>query len=162
MSLVLRNVQLSDLDVCHAIEASRYPEDEAASRGNIEKRIRAFPEGFLVAENDGAVVGFINAGATSKVDLADEEIKGMIGHDPDGENLVIMSVVVSDGVAGTGVAGQLMQAYVAQAMEVGRKGIFLLCKTHLIPFYEKFGFNWVCKSASTHGGAEWHEMVAKL
>lgn len=160
MSLVFRNAQLRDLDVCHRIEASRYPEDEAASRENIEKRILAFAEGFLVAERDGEVVGFVNGGATSKVDLADEEIKAMIGHDPEGENLVIMSVVVDEGVAGTGVAGRLMTAYVARAWEQGRKGIFLLCKTHLIPFYEKFGFHWVCKSSSTHGGAQWHEMAA--
>jgi len=162
MSLVFRNAQLSDLDVCHRIEASRYPEDEAASRENIEKRIFAFSEGFLVAEQDGQVVGFVNAGATSKVDLADEEIKAMIGHEPEGENLVIMSVVVDEKVAGTGIAGKLMQAYVSQAWDQGRKAIFLLCKTHLIPFYEKFGFAWVCKSASTHGGAEWHEMAAQI
>jgi len=162
VSLVFRNAQLSDVDVCHRIEASRYPEDEAASRGNIEKRIAAFAEGFLVAERKGEVIGFVNGGATSKVDLADEEIKAMIGHDPQGENLVIMSVVVDESVAGTGVAGRLMKAYVEKAWAQGRKGIFLLCKTHLIPFYEKFGFQWICKSNSTHGGAEWHEMAAQL
>jgi N-acetylglutamate synthase-like GNAT family acetyltransferase len=55
-----------------------------------------------------------------------------------------------------------MTAYVLQAWESGRKAIFLLCKTHLISFYEKFGFEWACKSASTHGGAEWHEMAAQM
>jgi len=162
VSLVFRNAKLSDVDVCHCIESSRYPEDEAASRENIEKRIFAFAEGFLVAERQGEVIGFVNGGATSKVDLADEEIKAMIGHDPQGENLVIMSVVVDESVAGTGVAGRLMRAYVDNAWEQGRKAIFLLCKTHLIPFYEKFGFEWICKSTSTHGGAEWHEMAAQM
>ncbi len=162
MSLVLRSVRVEDLDECHRIEASRYPEDEAASYGSIETRIHTFPEGFLVAEKRGRVVGFINSGATSKVDLADEAIKGMIGHDPLGENLVIMSVVVDESVAGSGVAGALMRSYVAQAKDGGRRAIFLLCKTHLISFYEKFGFEWICQSASSHGGAEWHEMVVYI
>ena len=160
MNLVLRSAELKDLNACHRIEALRYPEDEAASRESIQKRIETFPEGFLVAEKEGAIVGFINGGATNKVDLADEEIKAMIGHDPHGKNLVVMSVVVDESVAGTGIAGELMQSYVKKAWEEGRKAIFLLCKTHLIPFYEKYGFSWICKSDSTHGGAEWHEMKA--
>lgn len=161
MGLVLRCAELNDVEACHRIEAARYPEDEAASRESIQKRIEVFPQGFLVAEKEGEVIGFINGGATSKVDLADEEIKAMIGHDPKGENLVVMSVVVDEAVAGTGVAGKMMQAYVQSAWEEGRKAIFLLCKTHLIPFYEKYGFTYICKSASTHGGVEWHEMKAE-
>lgn len=33
---------------------------------------------------------------------------------------------------------------------------------NLIDFYKKFGFKYIRKSDSTHGGLVWHEMVLSL
>ena len=57
-------------------------------------RIETLPEGVLVAENDGKVVGMLNRGATEKDDSSDEELKQLIGHHPDGRNRVVFALVV--------------------------------------------------------------------
>ncbi|MFT4675746.1 MAG: ribosomal protein S18 acetylase RimI-like enzyme, partial [Reinekea sp.] len=53
--LRLRNVTERDLARCFAIEQIAYAGDEAASKEKILKRIRQYPEGFIVLENDHEV-----------------------------------------------------------------------------------------------------------
>ncbi|MFT6735173.1 MAG: hypothetical protein ACJAS9_003376 [Polaribacter sp.] len=55
------------------------------------RRITEYPEGFMFLENSEEIIGFINSAATHKVELSLEEL---IGHDPSGEHIVIMSVVI--------------------------------------------------------------------
>ena len=57
---------MDDLTACHTIEARSFPAAEAAWASNLRNRIEIFPEGFLVAELDGKVVGQVNSGATDK------------------------------------------------------------------------------------------------
>ena len=94
MNTVIRNVTAADLDRCYAIETVAYEGDEAATREKIATRIATWPEGFIVAEVDGVVAGFVNSGAAFDVQMSDEAFKELIGHDPAGPNVVIMSVVV--------------------------------------------------------------------
>ena len=56
----IRNVVKSDLDRCFEIEKVFYEGNEAATREKIRKRIHKYPEGFIVMELNGMVVGFIN------------------------------------------------------------------------------------------------------
>ena len=49
-----------------------------------------------------------------------------------------------------------------EARQRKKENILLLCKHHLITYYEKLGFDHVGLSKSTHGGAEWHEMRLAL
>jgi len=160
--IVIRQVILDDLDRCHRIEQLGYGSSEAATEEKILKRIKVYPEGFLVAVNDGEVIGFVNSGATNKVDLSDESFKDMVGHDPAGRNLVIMSVVVHEKYQGQGIAGLLMKRFISNAEKAGQENIFLICKSPLIAFYEKYGFEYLGESKSSHGGFKWHEMVLKL
>ncbi len=73
--LMIRQVTIEDLDRCCAIERAAYEGEEAATRDKIARRIREYPEGFIVLAQDGSVAGFINSGATDDVDLADEAFK---------------------------------------------------------------------------------------
>ena len=57
-----------------------------------------------------------------------------------------------------GVAAALIEAMCAAARAQGRRGVVLTCKEHLLPYYAKFGFVDEGLSASTHGGAVWHQM----
>ena len=90
----IRTVKPLDIDRCFEIEQLSYQGDEAASKEKILKRILTYPQGFIVVEENDKVIGFINSGATDKVELSDEAFKQLIGHDPDGKHIVIMSVVV--------------------------------------------------------------------
>jgi ribosomal protein S18 acetylase RimI-like enzyme len=111
--VTIRQVVLDDLDSCYRIEKLGYGLSEAATKEKILKRIKIYPEGFIVAEINNEVIGFINSGATNKTDLSDEDLKDMIGHDSNGRNVVVMSVVVHENFQRQGIAGLLLEKFIA-------------------------------------------------
>jgi ribosomal protein S18 acetylase RimI-like enzyme len=159
---VFRNAVPADAARCYEIEISAYEGDEAATLEKIALRIGEYPQGFLVLEVDGAIVGFINSGCAENVEMSDEDFKQLIGHDPDAENVVIMSVVVDPAFQGQGHSSRLMREFIARMERMGKKTIHLMCRDHHVGLYEKFGYRYVKPSASDHGGMAWHEMVMDL
>ena len=162
MNTVIRHVTAADLDRCYAIETLAYEGDEAATREKIATRIATWPDGFIVAEVDGQVAGFINSGAAFDVQMSDEAFKELIGHDPAGPNVVIMSVVVHPDYQGLGVAKRLLGEFIDRMREQGKATIHLMCKERHIPLYAGFGFAYIKPSESDHGGMAWHEMILSL
>ncbi|QJB58135.1 GNAT family N-acetyltransferase [Pseudodesulfovibrio sp. zrk46] len=160
--ITIRMVDPDDLTACHTIEVRSFPPSEAAWTSSLENRINYYPEGFLVAECNGEIVGQVNSGSTSKDDISDEEFKQLIGHDPDGQNIVIFSLSVLPEYRKTGVGSKLLSSFIDNAREMGKSKVLLICKDDLIPYYSKYGFQNAGPSASTHGGATWHEMVLPL
>jgi len=158
----IRMVEPDDLTACHTIEVRSFPPCEAAWTTSLDKRINTYPEGFLVAEHDGQVVGQVNSGSTSKDDISDEEFKQLIGHDPEGGNIVIFSLSVLPEYRKKGVGSRLLTEFVDQARYLGKSKVLLLCKDELVPYYSRHGFQDAGISASTHGGVEWHEMALPL
>ena len=161
-STVIRQVTPADLDRCFAIESVAYEGDEAATREKIATRIATWPQGFIVAEIDGMVAGFINSGAAWQVEMADEAFKELIGHDPDGPHVVIMSVVVHPDYQGQGLAKRLMSEFIERMRAMQKASINLMCKERHISLYASFGFTYLKASASDHGGMAWHEMKLDL
>jgi ribosomal protein S18 acetylase RimI-like enzyme len=160
--LTIRTAKETDLDRCFEIESVGYSGDEAASKEKILKRIQTYPEGFIVIENNKEVIGFINSGATHKVELSDEAFKDLIGHDPCGENIVVMSVVVHPDYQGQGMASKLMHSFIERMRKLDKKAIYLICQTELVAMYAKYGFDYLGKSDSEHGGLAWHDMSLAL
>jgi ribosomal protein S18 acetylase RimI-like enzyme len=160
--LIIRHVRPEDLEACFIVETSGFPPEEAATRDTIRLRIEAFPQGFLVAEVDGSVVGILNSAATDKDDIGDEELKQLIGHDPQGRNMVVFALAVLPAFQKLGIARRLMSQFADEARQQGKQAILLICKQHLIGYYEGMGFLHAGLSRSTHGGAEWHEMRLEL
>jgi len=160
--LNIRPAIASDLDRCFEIETVSYTGDEAATKEKILKRIQTYPEGFIVIENKEEIIGFINSGATHKVELTDEEFKELIGHDPSGEHIVIMSVVVHPKYQGKSMASKLMHSFISSMKKLGKTEIYLLCQTELVDMYARYGFIHHGESDSEHGGLSWHEMSLPL
>jgi len=161
LDLTIRQVQTEDLDACFNVESRCYT-SEGASKEKIGKRIEIFPKGFLVAEHDAKIVGIINSASTNKDDISDEELKEMIGHEPDGKNIVIFSIAVLPGFQGKGISKLLMEKFIETSKELGKNKILLICKKNLIEYYKKYGFILLGKSKSKHGGFEWFEMSLNL
>lgn len=155
--LLIRQVKPDDLDACFGIESRCYG-PEGATRERIQIRLTQYPQGFLVAERDGRVIGFINSGVTDKDDISDEALKELRGHDPNGRNIVIFSLAVDPDYQKRGISVNLMEAFIERAAQLGKSAILLLCREELIAYYERFGFVLLGASASTHGGLAWHEM----
>ncbi|WP_018123909.1 GNAT family N-acetyltransferase [Desulfovibrio oxyclinae] len=157
--ITIRTVRPDDLTGCHTVEQACFPPDEAADEDGIRTRIERFPQGFLVAERNGMIIGQINSGATHKNDITDEAFKKLVGHCNDGCNVVIFSLSVLPAYQGRGIAASLMREFITEARKQSRKSVLLLCKDDLIDFYERLGFCNRGLSASTHGGARWYEMA---
>ena len=160
--MIMRNAKLSDLDQCFEVESAGFPEEEAASKESIKTRIETFPQGFLVAELNGRIIGLINSASTDKEDITDEELKKMIGHDINGKNMIVFSLTVLPAYQKRGIAQQLMMKFIEESKKLNKKKILLICKSHLIEYYKRLGFDYIGLSTSTHGGAEWHEMSLRL
>jgi len=160
--LIIRSAKVSDLDRCFEIENDAYAGEEAATKEKVLKRIQTYPEGFLVLENKKEIIGFINSGATHKVELSDEEFKELIGHDPDGKHIVIMSVVIHPNYQGKSLTSLLMKKFINSMQAMGKTEIYLICQTELINMYATYGFVHLGESGSDHGGLSWHEMSLSL
>ncbi len=160
--IIIRNVLPKDLDECFLVETSGFPPEEAATRETVRLRIDTFPQGFFVAEINGRVVAMLNSAATNKEDISDEELKQLVGHDPAGKNMVVFALAVLPEFQKQGIARQLMSRVLEEARRCKKENVLLMCKQHLIAYYESMGFIHVGLSKSRHGGAEWHEMCLAL
>jgi ribosomal protein S18 acetylase RimI-like enzyme len=158
----IREASISDLNRCYEIESTAYAGDEAASREKIGKRIEVYPEGFLVLEFEDEIVGLINSGATDHVQLSDEAFKELVGHDPNGKKIVIMSVAVHPDFQRKGFAGKLIIEFIDKMKAMEKSEIYLICQTGLIDMYSSYGFEYIGVSDSDHGGLHWHEMSLHL
>jgi len=160
--VLIRNVCPQDLDDCCAVEAYGFSPEEMASRETIQLRIETFPQGFFVAEVGGRVIGMANGACTNKDDISGEELKQLVGHDPGGKNMVIFALAVLPEFQKRGIARRLVGRFVEEARRNKKEKVFLMCKPHLIGYYEGMGFVHMGLSRSTHGGAQWHEMRLSL
>gem|GEM_PF-430583 len=153
---------MQDIDDAYAIERSGYPPEAAASHEAFRFRFRTFGSYFLVAEAEGRIVGVANGVRLDDPDLADGGIKQAQGAEAGGAYFCLLTVVVAPQHRGQGYAAALLAAVIAQARRDRLAGIALMCEEPLIPFYEKFGFAYIRRSASQHGGIVWHEMQLGL
>jgi len=161
-TLTFRQARPADVARCHHIEITSYEGDEAATEARIATRIAEYPEGFLVMELAGDIIGFINSGCAHEVVMSDEEFKQLVGHDAAAPNVIIMSVVIDPAHQGKGYATALMETFVQQMRERGKRTIHLMCKDRHVDLYKRFGYRYVRPSASDHGGMAWHEMLMAL
>ncbi|MBS6642853.1 MAG: GNAT family N-acetyltransferase [Clostridiaceae bacterium] len=162
MDYQIRTVRDTDLDDVTAVEAACFPAAEAADRSSFKQRIRVFPDSFFVAEKDGQIIGFINGCVTDQKVICDEMFEDSSYHNPDGAYQSIFGLDVMPEYRQQGIAAGLMNFLIEDARKKGRKGLILTCKDRLIRYYEKFGYQNMGISGSTHGGAVWYDMILEF
>ena len=155
----IRNATMEDLEILTAIEAACFPPAEAATRESFAKRLAVYPNHFwLLEEDDGTLVSFVNGLVTDEPLLRDEMYADASLHNEHGAWQMIFGVNTLPQYRRRGLAGQVLERVIADARAQGRKGCVLTCKDKLIHYYEKFGFQNEGVSASTHGGVVWYDM----
>ena len=159
---IFRPATPADTFHCYQIEISAYEGDEAATREKIAARIEQYPQGFLIMQLEGEVIGFINCGCAHQVVMSDEEFKELVGHDAEAKNVVIMSVVIDPAYQGKGYASLMMRTFVERMQAMGKETIHLMCKERHVELYRRMGYRYVKPSTSDHGGMAWHEMVMEF
>ncbi|MBP3633204.1 MAG: GNAT family N-acetyltransferase [Oscillospiraceae bacterium] len=161
MMYKIRQVTLSDLERVTALEASCFPSAEAATGEAFAYRIKAFPERFFVAEEDGEILGIINGCACSKSTISDDLYEPQ-GHEPGAKNQMIFGLAVKPSCQGRGIGSALMEHMIGFCRQTDMNAVILTCKEEKIGYYERFGFENRGVSASIHGGAVWYDMVLTL
>ncbi|MCG8483940.1 MAG: GNAT family N-acetyltransferase [Clostridia bacterium] len=159
MPLKIRQATIDDLDAITKVEAVCFPAAEAAGRESFKRRLKTFPKSFFVAQIDDEIIGFINGCVTNAATIYDELYEDASLHIADGVYQTIFGLDVIPQYRNQGIAAQLMNHMIEAAKKAGRKGLILTCKSHLIHYYEKFGYVNKGLSKSTHGGAEWFDMM---
>lgn len=164
LQLVFAAVTLADLEKADALEREGYPADEAASRERISFRLSTAGEhfkGLWSASNE--LVGFINGTRSASTTLTH---CAMAGHDIEGKNLCIHSVVVSPKWQRRGLGQAMLARYLAaereQASTTGVVQVTLICKENLQQFYRNAGFSLVGPSDVVHGEDPWYEYSLPL
>lgn len=162
MEIEIRQVKQRDIESVAAVEATCFPEAEAADKASFERRIATFPECFFVAEADGRIIGFINGCATDEKTIRDEMYHDSRLHKKNGKYQSIFGLDVLPEYQHRGIAAKLMEYLIEDAKQKGRRGLILTCKEKLLPYYEKFGYVNHGISQSTHGGAVWYDMILEV
>lgn len=156
---MIRLAQKKDLEIIIQIEQICFPPAEAASALEFQKRFKAFPECFLVAEVNQKIIGFIDGAITNQPLLPDELYHDTTLHQPNGCYQTVFSLAVLPEYQKQGVGEQLMKTFIDYSKNRGKHGVVLTCKDHLIHYYAKFGYKHMGISKSCHGQAKWNDML---
>lgn len=158
----IRHAKDGDVIKLSVIESLSYPVGEGAGEEQIRERVSAFPDNFWIMEEDGRILSFLNGITTDVADLTDEMYENTDMNKVGGKIFMVFSVVTAPDERGKGFASTVMEQFIADCRRRGISEIVLTCKEGLIPFYQRFGFEYESVSASVHGGAVWHQMRTRL
>ncbi|WP_342489992.1 GNAT family N-acetyltransferase [Bacillus sp. FSL M8-0049] len=157
--VILRNVQLDDLDELLVIENEGFSTEEAATKEAIIERIRLINDTFIVAEKEGNIVGYINGPVINQPYITDDLFEEIKENTSKGGYQSILGLVVSKSARNQRIAKLLVEKMEELVKENRREGITLTCKKELIPFYEKLDFKNHGRSHSQHGGFTWYNLL---
>ena len=155
----IRTAELSDLDAIARVEAECFPQAEAATREDFEKRLAAYRNHFWLLFDGERLVSFVDGMVTDQEDLTDDLYENAQKHDETGAWQMIFGVNTLPEYRQHGYAGELLRRAIDDARKQGRKGLVLTCKERLIHYYARFGFvDEGVSEKSTHGNVVWHQM----
>lgn len=155
----IRLAKTDDIDRMAEIEALCFPSAEAASLESFKQRFAVFAECFYVLEVDGHVVGHINGCINDTPTLPDALYSNPDLHQPQGNYQTVFGLAVDPDFQKRGFASMLLKHFAQVSRDKGLKGMVLTCKSHLVALYEKHHYVKQGISASTHGGAQWLDML---
>lgn len=162
MDLVMRAPRAADLAAIMRIERAGFSPDEAASEESMAERIRVIPDTFIVAEQAGAIAGYIVGPAIKERYLTDDLFAHLTPNEPADKVLSVLSLAVDPQLRGQGIGGALLDAFAARARQQGRQLISLTCLNRLVPYYASRGYVNEGMASSTHAGEIWYNRVTAV
>lgn len=157
--MLIRHATMQDLDALSAMEHECFPAAEAASRQEFAERIAAYGDHFwLLFDDDGTLVSFVNGMVTDEPDLTDDMYADASKHNEHGAWQMIFGVNTIPSCRRRGYASKLLRQVIEDARTQERKGVVLTCKAEKIAWYAGLGFVDEGLSKSTHGNVDWYQM----
>lgn len=148
----LRAVTEADLSSLIKLENEGFTSDEAATPEALKERIGKIPDTFIIAENAGQILGYINGPVITQRYITDDLFETSERNPEYGGYLSVLGLVVSKSSQGQGIAGQLLKAFEDLARQHSRHAVTLTCHEALVPFYEHYGYINEGASTSQHAG----------
>ena len=127
----IRTATQDDLDAICRVEAICFSASEAGTRESFAARLKVFPRHFLLLEDEGRLIGFVNGMVTDDRTISDVMFEQAELHKEDGKWQSVFGLDVLPEHRRKGYAGQLMRALIEHSREDGRCGCILTCKEHL-------------------------------
>ena len=160
----IRSIRLAEAHEAAEAERICFPPNEAGTKEIVEDRAALAGEQFLVAADrkSGKIAGYLNGLVTNETRLRDAFFRQTRLHNPEGDNVMILSLGVLPQYRGQGLASALMERYVTRERERGRRMLVLTCLEEKVGMYKKMGFKDQGMSQSSWGGESWHEMTCML
>ncbi|MBJ8349758.1 GNAT family N-acetyltransferase [Streptococcus zalophi] len=156
--MIIRQVEITDLDVISQIEIDNFGETIATSKEAIRERIQLIADSFLIAEIDGNFAGYIEGPVIDKMDLSDDLFKSVPSNPSTGGIQAITSLSIAKNYQKQGIGTLLLASFKEIVVKYQRDGILLTCKEELISYYEMNDFKIKGISQSQLGGEKWHIM----
>lgn len=139
--MIIRRVTMDDLEEVVNLESAAFKMTKEQTKNDMMGRIENYPDTFLVAQEDGKVIGHIFGPAFNKRYIEDELYFENHPNQKDDRYQMVLSLAVLPEYRKQGVATKLIEAMMQEARKQNRQAISLTCLPKLIKFYEKRGFH---------------------
>ncbi|WP_270229627.1 GNAT family N-acetyltransferase [Lactobacillus paragasseri] len=139
--MIIRRVTMDDLGEVVNLESAAFKMTKEQTRNDMVGRIENYPDTFLVAQEDGKVIGHIFGPTFNKRYIEDELYFENHPNQKDDRYQMVLSLAVLPEYREQGVATKLIEAMTQEARKQNRQAISLTCLPKLIKFYEKRGFH---------------------
>jgi len=145
MKIRLRRARKKDVNQVVMVDNQSWPRPLWTSREQFLSRLKTFPEGFIVADNGGHIIGVITSMRTRREWIIREQPSwrevtddGYIAgtHDPGGDCLFLIAVNVSPEVRGVTLGNRLIDAEIELAASL--EGIESVLGYTRVPRYKRF------------------------
>ena len=156
--MIIRTARLDDLDAIAQVEASCFPESEAATREQFAGRLAYYASHFWLMFHGEKLISFVDGFVSDEETLTDEMYAHPEMHNESGKWQMIFGVDTLPEYRPKGCASKLMRRVIHDSREQRRLGLVLACKAEMINWYSRFGFVSEGVSGSVHGGAVWYQM----
>jgi ribosomal protein S18 acetylase RimI-like enzyme len=122
-----------ELDVEHS---------NAASEQTLKDRLQMFPDGFLVAKENGKIIGYVESVLWNNFEFSTfDEIKNFpLHYNVKGQTLYVIFIAVKEEFRRKGIAKLLLNEIEKVANKYGANTIQLVAKDDLVTLYNKSGF----------------------
>lgn len=158
----IRTADITDIDLIAQVENLCFPPLEAATKEQIEERVKSYGNHFWLMFDKEKLIAFVDGMVTDEEDLSDEMYEKTDMHNENGQWQMIFGVNTIPEFRKKGYVGELINKAIKDAKSQGRKGLVLTCKDKLIHYYSKFGFINEGVSKSVHGNVVWYQMRLKF
>lgn len=158
---IFRSAVLEDSKELAEMEKICFAENEVCSYEHVKDRVEKAAEDFLIVfdQVNKKIAGFLSGIHSDSESFSDEFFTNASLQKKGGKNCFLLSLEIRPEYRRKGIASRLMERYQDREKERGTEKIYLTCHKHLLPFYERFGYEHLGTSPSTWGGVEWEGMV---